>query len=67
MTKKLTVILALGLMLSACDPQQEISEADQIVDGYHNDCLADHDNRDLGNFACAFVTFGRILAYPFGG
>ena len=67
MSKKLIVLLALGFMLGACDPQQEIREANEIVDGYQNDCLAGHSNRHLGNFACAFETFGRILAYPFGG
>lgn len=67
MSKNLIVLLALVFMLGACDPQQEIREANEIVDGYQNDCLAGHSNRHLGNFACAFETFGRILAYPFGG
>ena len=65
MVKKLSVILVLGLIISAC--QQDQQEAREIVDGYQNDCVAGFDDRHLGNFACAWQTFGRILAYPFGG
>ena len=59
--KKLTVILAFTFMLGACDTQ----EANQIVEDWHTDCQGGISNRHLGNFACAFHTFGRIIEYPF--
>ena len=59
--KELTVILALVFMLSACDTQ----EANQMANDWNSECQAGISNRHLGNFACAFHTFGRIIEYPF--
>ena len=62
MVKKLSAILALGFLLSACSEEQQ--EAQEIVENWNNECLDTMSNRHWGNFACAFQTFGRILVYP---
>ena len=59
--KKLSIVLALVFMLGACDTQ----EANEMASDWNSECQSAISNRHLGNFACAFHTFGRIIEYPF--
>ena len=60
--KKLSIILALGFILSACSEEEQ--EAREIVNNWNDECHATMSNRHWANFACAFQTFGRIIVYP---